>query len=183
MKAWLGFTRTRLSLAGWVISRVTGGLWHHGFIAFGLEGPEVYYEAHAMADDGPGFRGPKPISKLHAWADKPGHIVELLDVTRLADRGGGVYRMLQWCDEEARFARRGYDVWQLVRIWASRRFLRRWGFAMQSNDAKTICSEAQTRALIAGGCNLSERYHVAPDDMSPSDVYNAAKMALAETKK
>lgn len=179
MKAWFGFTRTRGSLVGWFIARITGP-WHHGLIAFGMETPEVYYEARAGADEGAGFRGPKPYTKLTTWAAQPGHTMEMIEVTPLALRYTGVMAMLRWCDYEATTERRGYDVPQLFRIWAVRRVLKRMGFALANDMTKTICSEAQTRAGIAGGFDLAERMGMTPDAMSPTDVYEAARAALAE---
>lgn len=150
------------SLVGWLIRRVTAGPWQHVGIRF----DQVYFEAHAFGSD-KGFRGPKPLSKLLAWARKPGNVVHFEEV-KVSE--ADYQTCMAWCEAESNKERRGYDVLQLLRIYLVRRL--RWlGLTVASDPSKVCCHEAVIRCLRVIGIDLTSEAFPTPDSSDPSRVY------------
>lgn len=167
MKMFLFWTRGP-GLVSWLIRRVTGGDWQHVGVRFDRERERVYYEAHAYGED-KGFRGPKPLNKLLAWARQPGNVVEFqeMDIPQ-AD----IAYCLAWCEAEANEQRRGYDVAQLLRIWVVRRL--KWlGLTVANDPRRVCCHEAVIRMLHAVKVDFTSDDFPTADSSDPGEVRRA----------
>lgn len=168
MKMWLFWTRGS-GIVDWLICRVTGGDWSHVGIRF----DDQYFEAHGFGKD-KGFRGPKPLSKLVAWAREPGNAVEFLAVPMMPD---DIMACLAWCEAEANRARRGYDLVQLLRIYAVRRLS--WlGLTVASDPSRVCCHEAVIRCLRTVGIDLTDEQYPTADASDPGHVNRAFRRWL-----
>lgn len=158
-------------MISWLVKRVTSGEWSHTGIAIG----DQYWEAHAYGHKG--FRGPKPVQKLIDWSlSKSGNRLRFVDIPATPEQVGQVR---DWCRRTATLQQAPYDVWQLIRIWAVRRFAGKWGFSLSSDPSKLICSEAVARALAVIGIDLTSKDYPTPDQIDPGECWRALQRWLA----
>ena len=153
----------------WLIKRVTAGEWSHTGICIDQE----YWEAHAYA--GKGFRGPKPLRNLIDWSFQKGNRLRFIDIPATPEQ---IEQVRRWCNQTANMEQAPYDVWQLIRIWMTRRFLGRWGFQLKTDPAKLICSEAAARALAVIGIDVRSQEYPSHDEIDPGELYRALQRIL-----
>jgi len=145
-----------------LIARVSGP-WTHMGIGFDLEdGAQIYYESLFTE----GFHGPKPWSKIPAWAEQDPRrkwARRSLDLSpEISERKRAV--------AQAHVGRLGYAAWQLLAMWWFERVGRRYGWHVPRSPNKAVCSEA-VAAILWPEVKLTTPERPGLDEVSPSSAW------------